>query len=409
MGLANGVVVEGYEFVWRGDRPLLRVDVRPKRRRKSDCGRCGTKAPFYDRGDGRRTWRHIDVGFASCELVADAPRVDCPDCGPTVAAVSWARHGSRFTRSLEDVVAWEALASNKQAAACRYEISWGAVDNVCERVVDEALERTDMLSGLVAVGIDEVKYKKGHKYLTVVVDHGAGRVVWAADGRSKATVSKFFDELGESRSKNLRFVSCDGAEWIRTVVAERAPQAIVCLDTFHVIGWATDALDEVRRDEWRNLKAADNADKAKTVKGLRWLLLRNWENLTGGQRNVIGDLQKANKRMFRAWQLKEELREIFKMSPIEADQALDDWLRYASRSKLPAFVKLARTIRSYRESLMATIEWGYTNGLAESANAKIGRLRVNARGFHRPEQLISMIFLDQPGIKPETPWRLTTQ
>jgi len=124
---------------------------------------------------------------------------------------------------------------------------------------------------------------------------------------------------------------------------------------------------------------------------------------------VIGDLQKANKRMFRAWQLKEELREIFKMSPIEADQALDDWLRYASRSKLPAFVKLARTIRSYRESLMATIEWGYTNGLAESANAKIGRLRVNARGFHRPEQLISMIFLDQPGIKPETPWRLTTQ
>ena len=126
----------------------------------------------------------------------------------------------------------------------------------------------------------------------------------AAKGRSKDTVEAFFAALGDERAARLQFVTCDGAEWIRTVVAERAPDAIVCLDTFHVIGWATNALDEVRRDEWNRLRQAGGAHAAKQFKGLRWLLLRNWENLTGTQKSVIRSLEKANRRAFRAWQLK---------------------------------------------------------------------------------------------------------
>jgi transposase len=337
------------------------------------------------------------------EVVALARRVDCRACGPTVAAVPWARHDSAFSRAFEDLVVHDAIIGNKAAAAHRYGISWRAVNNTCVRVATEALDRVDLLDGLVAVAIDEVKYKKGHKYLTVVCDHVTGTVVWAAKGRSKDTVGEFFDALG-SRAGQLEFVTADGATWITDVVALRAPDATVCLDTFHVIGWATKALDEVRRAEWNKLRQAGAAKAAKEFKGLRFLLRRNWANLTMGQREVIWALEAANRRTFRAFQLKEELADIFALPLIQARRALDDWLAYASRSKLAPFVKLARTIRSYRASIEATIEWRLTNGIAESNNASIGRIRANARGFHDPQAFITMIMLDRAGLAPSLPW-----
>lgn len=401
-GLCRDTVVVDWEVIDR-DRPLLRVWVRSKVRRRGRCGRCGQLAAWFDQGGGERRWRHLDAGFATVELVGPAPRVDCAGCGVTVARVPWARHDSAFTRAFEDLVVHDAVVGNKQAAADRYGISWRAVNNMCVRLATEALGRVDLLEGLVAVAIDEVKYKKGHRYLTVVCDHFTGKVIWAAKGRSKETVGKFFDALGD-RAGGLRFVTADGAEWIRLVVAERAPDAIVCLDTFHLVGWATDAVDEVRRGEWNRLRETGGADAAKSVKGLRFLLLRNWENLTGAQRGAIRDLEQANRRMFRAWQLKEELRDVMSMPLFAARRALDDWLAYASRSKLAPFVKLARTVRRYRASIEATIEWRLTNGIAESNNASIGRIRTNARGFHDPEAFITMIMLDRAGLAPNLPW-----
>lgn len=405
-GLGRQVVIETWMLFDRGERSCLEVTVRHRRGRRLRCGRCGRVAARYDQGGGLRRWRHVDVGFATCELVAAAPRVDCPEHGPTVAEVVWARHGSSFTRAFEDLVVHHAVVANKQAAADRYGISWRAVDNACVRVAQEALGRVDLLDGLFAVAIDEVKYKKGHRYLTVVCDHVTGRVVWAAEGRSKAAVGEFFDALG-ARAGDLEFVTADGAEWIRHVVAERAPEAIVCIDTFHVISWATAALDTVRRVEWNKLRANGDADAAKAFKGLRWMLLRNWENLRHKQKGVIRDLERANHRMFRAWQLKEELRDIFALPLSAARRALDDWLGWASRSKLAPFVKLARSIRHYRQSIEATIEWRLTNGIAESNNASINRIRTNARGFHHPNAFITMIMLDRGRLTPNLPWAAT--
>jgi transposase len=407
LGLGHAVVLVGWELVGgagSGDRPRLVVTVREPARRRRRCGRCGAIAPLFDRGGGERRWRHIDVGFATCELVGDARRVSCPSHGVTVAAVPFARHDSWFTRAFEDLVVYDAIVSNKLAAARRHGVSWRAVDHMCVRVATEALGRVDLLSGLVAIAIDEVKYKKGQRYLTVVCDHLTGKVVWAAKGRSKDTVAAFFDALGDDRTHQLQFVTCDGAEWIRTVVAARAKGATICLDTFHLIGWATDALDQVRREEWNRLRRTGGAKTAKEFKGLRWMLLRNWENLTSTQKGTIRDLERANKRAFRAWQLKEELRDIMAMPLPAARRALDEWLGYASRSRLVPFVKLARTVRHYRASIDATIEWKLTNGISESNNAAIGRIRSAARGFHDPESFITMIMLDRAGIAPRLPW-----
>ena len=401
LGFTGEVVIMSVEVV-SGDRARLRVHVRVKVRRRGRCGRCGSVASWFDNGDGVRSWRHLDAGFAIVEVVALARRVDCRECGP-VAAVPWARHASAFSRAFEDLVVHDAIVGNKQAAADRYAISWRAVNNICTRLAEESLGRVDLLDGLIAVAIDEVKYKKGQRYLTVVCDHVTGRVVWAAKGRSKETVRAFFDALGD-RAEQLEFVTADGATWITDVVAERAPEAIVCLDTFHVIGWATNALDEVRREEWNLLRRAGRAKAAKEFKGLRFLLRRNWENLTMGQREVIWALEAANRRAFRAFQLKEELRDIFALPLLKARRALDNWLHYATRSKLAPFVRLARTIRTYRASIEATIEWRLTNGIAESNNASIGRIRTNARGFHNPEAFITMILLERAGLAPNLPW-----
>ncbi|HKN49010.1 MAG TPA: ISL3 family transposase [Actinomycetota bacterium] len=406
LALGRAVVIIDWELVpeTAQTRADLVVWIRQKTRKRGRCGRCGARSPWFDQGGGRRSWRHVDVGYATCTLVALAPRVRCPAHGVTVAAVPWARHDSVFSRAFEDLVVYDAVASSKQRAADRHSVSWRAVNNACVRVAEEALSRVDLLDGLSAVAIDEVKYKKGQRYLTVVCNHATGKVVWAAKGRSKDTVAAFFDALGEQRSAALQFVTADGADWIHDVVALRAENAIVCLDTFHVVGWATKAVDDVRREEWNALRRSGTADAAKGVKGLRWLLLRNWENLSRSQRSEIRALEAANRRIHRAWRLKEELRDIFTKGLIAARRALDRWLAYASRSRLEAFVKLARTIRAFREKIESTIKYGFTNGVAESNNASIGRLRANARGFHDPDSFIVMIMLDRAGIAPQLPW-----
>ena len=275
--------------------------------------------------------------------------------------------------------------------------AWQAGARLCDR---ESLSYSTSRANL--------GHARGETYLAVVCDHFTGRVVWAAKGRSKDVVGAFFDALGDQRCSELRFVSWDGAERIRTVVAARALEAVICLDSFHVISWATKVLDEVRRAEWNHLRRAGGAAVAKEFKGMRWLLLRNWENLAPAPKATIRELGQANKRTFRAWQLKEELRDILAMPLAAARQAIDSWLSYASRSRLDPFVKLARTIGHYRASLDAAIEWELNNEISESNNATMGRIRSAARGFHDPQAFITMIMLDRSGLAPDLPWAKTS-
>ncbi len=164
-----------------------------------------------------------------------------------MAAVPWARHGSRFTIGFEDTAAWLAAHVALSTLAILQRITWRIVSAIVIRVVAELAGRTDRLAGLRRIGIDEISYRKGQRYLLCVVDHDTGQLVWAGKGRNATTLRGFFDLLGEQRSIQLTHVSADGAEWIHDVVAERAPKAVLCLDVFHIVAWATAALDAVRR------------------------------------------------------------------------------------------------------------------------------------------------------------------
>jgi len=216
-----------------GDRGLLIAHVRPARGEGCRCGVCRRRCPGYDSGAGRRRWRALDLGTVQAVLEADAPRVRCPEHGVVVAAVPWARHGAGHTRFFDDQVAWLAVACSKTAVTELMHIAWRTVGAIVTRVAEDAMAGVDRFARLRRIGIDEISYKKGHRYLTVVVDHDSRRLIWAAAGRDTHTLGRFFDLLGPERSAAITHVSADAADWIADVVAQRCPNAVRCADAFY--------------------------------------------------------------------------------------------------------------------------------------------------------------------------------
>jgi len=398
-------VIESVDLVQERGEEVIVASVRPVASRRSRCSRCERRCAGYDSGDGRRRWRTLDLGTVKAFLEADAPRVRCPQHGVVVAAVPWARPGARCTRAFEDTCAWLAAHAAFTVIAALLRVSWRTVAAVVTRVVAELAGKTDRLDGLRRIGIDEIAHRRGHRYLTVVVDHDTGRLVWAAAGRNSETVRSFFDALGPRRSALLTHVSADGAEWIHSAVTERAPRAILGMDPFHVVAWATKALDEVRRGLWNELRSAGKNDQAASLKGSRWALVKNPEDLTGEQRTTLAAIAITNKALYRAYLLKEQLRAVFAAKGEEGKQLLAGWLAWAKRSRLPGFVKLARTIEKYRPLIWNTLDHAMSNARVEATNTHLRVLTRRAYGFHSPEAMIAMAMLTRGGLCPELPGR----
>jgi len=399
----GAVVVEGVDFDGEG----VVVLARPRWQQRDRCGVCGRRSPGFDLGRGRRRWRALDLGTTLAYVEADAPRVRCREHGVVVCAVPWARHGSRFTRSFEDQAAWLAVQCSKKAVAELLRIAWRTVGAICERVAAEAQHDVELLDGLRRIGIDEISHRKGQRYLTVVVDHHSGRLVWAAAGRDRATVEAFLDALGPERCARLELVSCDMASWISGPIAERCPGAVRCVDPFHVVQLATDALDEIRREVWNEARKAGQTAVARDLKGARFALWKNPENLTRRQKTKLSTVQQTNQRLYRAYLLKEQLREIYRVPVEHAGALLDAWLQWARRSRLESFVKLARTITEQRPGIEAAIENGLSNARVEAINTNIRLITRRAFGFHSPDALIALAMLTLGGLCPPLPGRVT--
>ena len=417
----ENTVVEDVEFDDQAQ--VLVVHVRLRRASRGRCGTCRSRACWYDRGQGRRRWRGLDMGTIQVFLEADAPRVNCPAHGPTVRQVPWARHGAGHTRSFDQQVAWLATQCSKRAITELMRIAWRTVGAIVTRVWADTAAGVDAFAGLQRIGIDEISYKRRHKYLTVVVDHDSGRLVWASPGRERATVHAFFDALeasGQGRCAQITHVSADGAEWIADVVGTRCPDAIRCADPFHVVGWATEALDAVRREAWSNARrgghtrnhgwahgrrATVSTGPALALRRARYALWKNPENLTDRQRVKLEWIAKTDPRLYRAYLLKEGLRTVFKLPADHAGEALDSWIAWARRCRIESFVTLQRRIVAHRAQILASIAHGLSNGLIESVNTKIRLITRIAFGFAHPGPLIALAMLTLGGHRPTLPGR----
>jgi transposase len=418
----ENTVVEGVEF--DDDAGVIVVHARPTASRRDRCGTCRRRSPRFDHGDGRRRWRALDLGSVQAFVEADAPRVTCRRHGVTVASVPWARHDAGHTRDFDDTVAWLATVTSKTAVTRLMRVAWRTVGSIVARVWADTGGAVDRLEGLARIGIDEISYRRGQRYLTVVVDHDSGRLVWAAPGNSAATLRSFFDALGETRSAAITHVSADGADWIAVVVAERIPQAVVCADAFHVVQWATAALDQVRIEAWRTARAAARSeprprrgprtanspkrpasDLANGIKRSRYALWKNPEDLTERQHAKLAWIATTDPRLHRAYLLKEGLRTIFQLPYDDAVEALDIWLGWARRSRIPAFTKLARSVKKARETILNAIAHRLSNALIESVNFKIRLITRIAFGFKNVDALIALAMLSLGGHRPALPGR----
>jgi transposase len=403
----HAVVTRTYIERWpRRDRPdekVLIVVVEPDKAHQRRCPECGRRGRAVER-DVRR-WRTLDVHGKRCFLESEVPRIDCPEHGKITAAVPWARHDDRFTIPFEDHSAWLAGQMSWTRASAELRVTWEALSNIVARVAGGAAARLDRLQGLRMIGIDEKSWGKGAgKYLTVVTDHGTGKIAWITEGRSQETVGAFFDALGPERSKLLTHVSADGAEWIHDVVRARAPQAEICLDAFHVVKWAGERLDELRRRLASELRAAGHEDQAAALGTGMWALRKKPENLTTGQRTALAGIAADNKPLYKGYLIKEQLREAFKVKGEHGKTLLRGLIAWAHRCRIPEFAKLARTLARYRDLICATLDGGPSNGRAEALNAQINALITRARGFRSAAALIAMANYVHGGLCPDSPY-----
>ena len=415
-----GATVASVEFTSEGVVVGLR---RRKSRPRCPCGWKGTGV--YD--TSVRTWRHLDLGSSKLLLRAHIRRLDCRRCDRVrTEEVAWARPRARQSRDFEDVIAWLAQRTDKTTITRLLRTSWETVAGIVERVVAEQIDAR-RLSGLLRIGVDEVSYRKGHRYLTVVADHDqAGRVVWAAEGKNAASLEAFYDELGKAGSAQLQAVSMDLGAAFKKATDTKAPQARQCVDPFHLVALANEAIDKARRWAWnlerdKARQAAELAgakrrgrppkdspapprDQARWVKHSRWALLKDPDTLKPSQLEVLHELRRSGSVLYRCWQLKEGLRDLYRLpDPADALAHLDWWLAWACRSRIPAFVTLSKTVRDNRDRILAAIELGLSNSKLEGLNSKIRLINHRGYGHHSAAALIAMIYLCCGGLTIQLP------
>jgi transposase len=371
----------------------LVVDVAPQWRR-SRCSQCLEPAPGYDRDHGRQ-WRHLDLAGMMLHLRYDIRRVDCPTCGVKVEHVPWAETSSKFTRPFEDHVGYLAQRADKTTISELMRIAWATVGSIIQRVVARHGDH-DLLEDLTHIGVDELSYRRHHEYITVVVDHTRRRVVWSHPGKNADTLKAFFTELGPERCAKLEAVTIDMSGAYIKAVTECSPQAQLIFDRFHVQRLAQDAVDEVRRDE---VRAATSDEEREKVKQTRWSTLKSFWNLSLFDSIRLSQLQRENKRLYRAYLLKEALVRILDCrSDWLAEQKLEQWIRWARRSRLEPFKRIAATIRQHAAGILAYVRSGLSNGRTEGLNGKARTITRRAYGFHSAHGLIALLRLCCSGI-----------
>jgi transposase len=395
----EGASVTGVSFAEEG----IVVQVRLRRRRRV-CSCCGQiVAATHD--SARRRWRHLDLGGVRCFVEATLRRVSCPDCGVRVEAVPFARSGARHTRAFDELVACLAQQMAKTPLCRLLRVGWATVGGICARVLAERLG-PERFQGLRRIGIDEVSYRRGHRYLTLVVDHDSGRVVWASEGaRAKESLDGFLAALGPERAAAIEAVSLDMAPGYNQAIGERLPQAQICIDPFHVVKLCNRALDLVRRAEW-NQHGRSKSHPGRWLMGARWALVTAPERQSERHKQLLSELEQANRSLYHAYLLKEQLRALYQLpDPAQAPALLDAWLEAARDSGLVPFQRLARSLSSFRTGILAAITLGLSNGRLEGLNSKVRLISHRSYGFHSAAALIALVYLCCGGIEIRLPLR----
>ena len=387
-----GVTVSDVDF-----HPAKVVVTLKLRSAKLHCPKCDyTTRARYDTRPVASTWRHLDLGKWRLVVQAFLRRIDCPVHGARTERVPFARADSHFTRDFEDLAAWQATAMDKTALCRLLRIDWDTVGRIIERVMETGLD-PKRLDKLFVCGVDEVSWRKGHSYLTLVSNNDTKKFIWGKEGKDTATLDSFFEELGKERSEAITAISMDmGPAFDKSARKPgHATKAIICYDPFHVVQLGTKALEKVRRAVWQDLRKLPDKDVARRFKGARWALLKNPGDLTEKQSATLRKLKRRGGDLWRAYVLKEALRAIFAgdLSEDEVSMLLDRFCSRAQRSGLKPFVTLAKTIRKRKAGILAAVRLGVNNATHEGLNRRVRLIINRAYGFHSANAALALIMV----------------
>jgi transposase len=382
------------------NREAILVDIRPHRRSRPVCSGCGRKGPGYDTRPVRR-FEFVPLWAIPVFFLYAMRRVDCPCCGVTVEKVPWADGKHRSTFSYRIFLAtWAKRLSWKETATI-FHTSWDTVFRAVDWVVRWGLVHRE-IGDIEAIGVDEIAYRRGHKYLTLVyqIDAGYRRLLYVARDRTEESLRGFFRTIPCKAVEGLKFVCTDMWRQYMNVIAEQAAGAVHIFDRFHVMKKLNEKINKVRADEARQLKSQGQEE---VLKHSRWCLLKRPENLTDRQAVRLSELVKLNLRCVRAYLMREDFQRFWQyVSPTWAGRFLDQWCTRAMRSKIEPMKEMARTLRAHRTILL---NWfrargEISNGSVEGMNNKAKLAMKKAYGF-KSYKTIELALYHQLGDLPE--------
>lgn len=398
----KGFVYESAQL--NGDRKgrdvQIDVDVRARRGSRGICSGCGKRASGYDRLE-ERGFQFVPLWGIAVVLFYAMRRVDCPRCGVTVELVPWSDGKGLKTNALNLFLATWARRLSWRETAHIFGVSWESIYRSVRSIVEYGLEHRD-LSGITAIGVDEIAYRKRHRYLTVVyqINAGAKRLLHVAEGRTEASLESFVKMLGDPRTALIKFVCSDMWRAYLNVIESKMSGAVHILDRYHIVANLNKAIDKVRAVEARRLKA-EGYDPH--LKGLRWCFLKRKPNLTKKQKVRLRDILTYDLRTVRAYLLKEAFQAFWEYtSPAWAGKFLDAWCSQVMRSRLEPMKTVARSLRSHRELIL---NWfrarkEFNSGVVEGLNASAKLGFRKARGFKQPK-VAAIALYHQLGKLPE--------
>jgi transposase len=396
----RGFVYE--QACFTADRKTIEVRVRPRRGSKATCSGCHRPAPGYDQLSERR-FEFIPFWGFLVLLLYRMRRVNCRQCGVTVEEVPWGDGKRHLTKAYMLFLArWARRLSWKETAEA-FHSSWDQVCDAVDYVVTWGLTHRS-LDGIGAIGVDEIQYSKGHKYLTLVyqIDQGMTRLLWIGKERTIQSFEGFFTTIGAELAGKIEFVCSDMWQPYLRVIGERCSQALHILDRFHIVAQMNKALDEVRASEARRMAQAGHEP---VLKKTRWCLLKRMDNLSPQQTLRLRDLLAFNLRTVRAYLLKEDFQHFWDYnSPTWAGNFLDLWCRAVMRSRLEPMKKIARMLRSHRPLLLNYFKAKkqFSSGVIEGLNNKAKVTIRKSYGF-RTYRILELALYHSLGKLPEPP------
>lgn len=354
------------------------------------CAVCGRRGKIVRTRPEPRRWRDIPVSGWSVWLLYYPREILCPTHGRVLEDIPWADEYSRVSYRYEYVMLRYCQLMTQKAAAQLLRVSSSTLSDQLHRSIGR-IRSGHRIRGLTTLGIDEIAYCKGHKYATLVYDLKRSVVVWVGHGKGRKTIDKFFTEaLSDYQKQQITAGCCDMSAAYIGAIKDHCPNATLVLDRFHIVKALNTAVDDVRKQQWQEASVSGR----KALKGLRWLLYRHSATRSRKNTRTLKALEKGNKRIYRAWRLKDEFEQFWEYNASwAAERFLKRWMTSTMRSKLDPMKKFVGTLRKHYAGVVAFIDTRLTNAISEGLNRIVKIVKNRASGFRTLNAFADMIYL----------------